>query len=131
MESDDSPRLQAGGFWIDAGVSSHTDRSFHAHERDKLKNNSCIAWHDWQDGIVFTRHPSWRNPYDIHLCTCKRTTDTFFLSGTKVEMEAATRRGFHPHGRGQGPFAANGKLFSYRSLRQIVAAWFSSFSRDQ
>ena len=34
---DDSLRLQAEGFWNDAGVSSHTARSVHAHERDKLK----------------------------------------------------------------------------------------------
>ncbi len=25
LRCDDSPRLQAGGFWNDAGVSSHTD----------------------------------------------------------------------------------------------------------
>ena len=34
---DDSLRLQAEGFWNDAGVSSHTARSVHAHEQDKLK----------------------------------------------------------------------------------------------
>ncbi len=100
---------RARGFWIDAGMSSHTDCSFHAHERDKLKNNSCSAWHDWQDGIVFTRGPSPRNPYDIHLCTCKRTTDPFFLLDTQVEMGTATRCGFHPHEQQQGPFAAVGK----------------------
>jgi hypothetical protein len=28
---------RARGFWNDSDVSSHTDRSVHAHERDKLK----------------------------------------------------------------------------------------------
>jgi hypothetical protein len=44
--SDDSPRLQAGGFWNDTGVSSHTTRSVHAHERARAQSNSCIAWHE-------------------------------------------------------------------------------------
>jgi hypothetical protein len=42
---DDSPRLQAGSFWNDTGVSSHTKRSVHAHERDLARSNSCLAWH--------------------------------------------------------------------------------------
>src|SRR6266568_5246130 len=37
---DDSPRLQGGGFWNDAGVSSHTVRSFHAQKRARLKTTS-------------------------------------------------------------------------------------------
>ncbi len=40
--SDDSPRLQAGGFWIDTGVSSHTDSSLHAHKRD-LAQATCVS----------------------------------------------------------------------------------------
>ena len=40
--SDDSPRLQAGGFWNDAGVSSHTIRSVHAHERAELKTTHAL-----------------------------------------------------------------------------------------
>ena len=47
--SDDSLRLQAEGFWNDAGVSSHTTRSVHAHERAELK-----ATHALHGTIVYT-----------------------------------------------------------------------------
>src|SRR6266566_4141744 len=36
-DGDDSPRLQAGGFWNDSAMSSHVNISGHAHQRDKLK----------------------------------------------------------------------------------------------
>jgi hypothetical protein len=39
---DDSLRLQAEGFWNDAGVSSHTTRSVHAHERAELKATHAL-----------------------------------------------------------------------------------------
>jgi hypothetical protein len=106
---DNSPWLAAMGFWSDAGVSSHTARSLHAHERAIAQNNSCIAWHDFWGGIVFTHGPSPWNPYDIYLYTCKRTPESFFSTDTKVEMGATMRRGFHPPGSSQGPFAAKGK----------------------
>jgi Holliday junction resolvase-like predicted endonuclease len=35
---------RARGFWIDTGMSSHTARSFHAHERATAQSNSCNAW---------------------------------------------------------------------------------------
>src|SRR5215471_21650947 len=61
--SDDSPRLQGGGFWNDAGVSSHTDRSVHAQERDKLKATPVSHGTMDQNGSVFTHDPSsWKPP---------------------------------------------------------------------
>ncbi len=41
--SDDSPRLQGGGFWNDSGVSSHTNRSVQPHERAVAHNITHVS----------------------------------------------------------------------------------------
>jgi uncharacterized membrane protein YphA (DoxX/SURF4 family) len=59
---DDSPRLQAGGFWNDAGVSSHATRSLHAQKRDTLKAPSVAHGTLDKDGRVFPHRPARWNP---------------------------------------------------------------------
>jgi hypothetical protein len=59
---DDSPWLQARSFWNDTGVSSHTVRSVHAHERDKLKATHVSHGTMYEHGRVFTHGPAPWNP---------------------------------------------------------------------
>ncbi len=60
--SDDSSRLQAGGFWNDAGVSSHTIRSVHARQRAKLIATGVSHGTILQHSRVFTHGPTPWNP---------------------------------------------------------------------
>jgi hypothetical protein len=60
--SDDSSWLQAGGFWNDAGVSSHTIRSVHARQRAKLTATGISHGTILQHGRVFTHVPTPWNP---------------------------------------------------------------------
>jgi hypothetical protein len=59
---DDSPWLQARGFWNDTGVSSHTNRSFHAHERAQLKATHALHGTTEERGSIFTPGPMPENP---------------------------------------------------------------------
>jgi hypothetical protein len=59
---DDSLRLQAEGFWNDAGVSSHTIRSVHAQQRDELKTTPVSHGMTLEHGSIFTSDPTPENP---------------------------------------------------------------------
>ena len=59
---DDSPWLQARGFWNDTGVSSHTNRSVQPHERDMLKATHVLVGTADKNGRVFTHGPTPWNP---------------------------------------------------------------------
>src|SRR6202049_2198925 len=93
--SDDSPRRQAGGFWNDAGVSSHTGSSVHAHKRDKAHSNLCIAWHSKRLGCscFYPGELTLEPANTIELSVCKRTTHIFFCEKTKVESVSPTAGG--------------------------------------
>src|SRR2546421_8197455 len=60
--SDDSPCLQGRGFWIDAGVSSHTIRSVHTHQRAKLRATDVLYGTIVERGRVFPHGPAPWNP---------------------------------------------------------------------
>jgi len=62
QEGDDSLRLQAEGECPDTGVSSHTNRSVHAHQRARAQNIRCLAWHDVEHGSIFPSGPLPENP---------------------------------------------------------------------
>jgi hypothetical protein len=84
---DDSSWLQAMGFWNDAGVSSHTLRSVHAHERDKLKATHVSHGTKRNTGAFFPttlRRGTQRNTLQFE--RCKRTTSLFSAREKKVEM---------------------------------------------
>jgi hypothetical protein len=85
--SDDSSRLQAGGFWNDSAVSSHGNSSVHAHKRVVAQKQlvSCMA--RLVNTVVFLPAALCRGTHrnTIQFATCKRTTHTFFGNGQKVE----------------------------------------------
>jgi hypothetical protein len=62
QSGDDSLRLQAEGFWNDAGVSSHTIRSVHAQQRDKLKTTTVSHGTTLEHSSIFTSDPTPENP---------------------------------------------------------------------
>jgi len=53
---------RAEGFWNDTGVSSHTNRSFHAHERAMLKATHALHGTTDTRGSIFTPGPTPENP---------------------------------------------------------------------
>jgi tRNA C32,U32 (ribose-2'-O)-methylase TrmJ len=59
---DDSLRLQAEGFWNDTGVSSHTTRSVHAHQRARLKATDVSHGTTLEHGSIFPSGPKPENP---------------------------------------------------------------------
>jgi hypothetical protein len=62
QRGDDSLRLQAEGFWNDTGVSSHTNRSVHAHQRALLKATDVSHGTTLEHGSIFTSGPTPENP---------------------------------------------------------------------
>ena len=84
---DDSPWLQARGFWNDTGVSSHTVRSVHAQKRDKLKATS-VSHGTMRNAGAFLpttlRRGTQRNT--LQFGRCKRTIYLFFAHTENVEM---------------------------------------------
>jgi hypothetical protein len=77
---DDSLRLQAEGFWNDAGVSSHTVRSVHTHQRALLKTTD-VSYGTILDAVAFLPlalcQRTRRNA--IWLKTCIQRTISLFL----------------------------------------------------
>lgn len=78
---------RARGECLDAAVSSHTDRSFHARKPRKAHSNSCMA--RFLNAVAFfslaLRPRTRRNA--LRLQTCTRTLDPFFV----VEQQADRR----------------------------------------
>jgi hypothetical protein len=72
---DNSLRLQAEGFWNDAGISSHTNRSVHAQKRDTRHQQLLYRM------ARFVNSGTHRNA--LWLQTCKRTIKLFFVAGEK------------------------------------------------
>ena len=111
---DDSLRLQAEGFWNDAGVSSHTTRSVHAHERD-LAASATHALHGTRNGAhgsVFTRCPRPPEPiYSSVVCVQKNYFSLLVernKSGNVDSTLLKKERAFHPHGSSAGAFRRGG-----------------------
>jgi hypothetical protein len=105
--SDDSPRLQGGGFWNDAGVSSHTVRSVHAQKRAMLKTTSVSHGTTLQHGRVFTHGPSpWNPSKRDSVENVQKNYTSILLHGWKSgnEQPACGRRTFHPLGSKPGAF---------------------------
>jgi len=89
-------------------VSSHTNRSVHAHERDKLKATH-VAHGTMKNTGAFYPRP----------CVVEPSETLFSLQGAKElpiyslhamksgnDFSACGRRGFHPQAFTPGPFAA-------------------------
>jgi len=57
-----TPRLQGKGFWNDPGVSSHTVRSVHTHQRAKLRATDVSYGTSVEHGLVFPHGPAPWNP---------------------------------------------------------------------
>jgi hypothetical protein len=97
--SDDSLRLQAEGFWNDAGVSSHTVRSVHTHQRALLKTTDVSYGTIVERGSIFTPGPVPENPPKRYLV---ENVQENYLSLLFVERKVETlfcearQRGFHP-----------------------------------
>jgi hypothetical protein len=53
---------RAEGFWNDAGVSSHTTRSVHPHQRAQLKATDVSDGTALEHGSIFTHSPVLWNP---------------------------------------------------------------------
>jgi len=53
---------RAEGFWNDVGVSSHTIRSVHAQQRDKLKTTTVSHGTTLEHSSIFTSDPTPENP---------------------------------------------------------------------
>src|SRR6266567_6979346 len=88
---DDSPRLQAGSFWNDSGVSSHTTRSVHAQQRDTLK--ATAVWHGTQNMGTLLLLPSGtiyqRMPKQYSVVCVQKNYSYILLCKKKVEMLVA------------------------------------------
>ncbi len=78
---------RAGGFWNDAGVSSHTDRSVHAQKRDTLKATSVSHGTTDELGSIFTPVPAPGNPPKCYLvANVQRNYLSLLFVKRKVEI---------------------------------------------
>jgi hypothetical protein len=103
---------RAEGFWNDTGVSSHTNRSVHPHQRAKLKATDVSDGTTCQHGRVFTRSPVLRNPAKRDLVANVQENYLPLLTGTCENGNERWTFGtaaFISMARSQGPFAASGK----------------------
>jgi hypothetical protein len=111
---------RAGGFWNDAGMSSHTDSSFQLAFARQAQSNFCIGWHALTDGWVasaFTRGSLPRNHRNTgELEVGKRTIDLFLHTSQNPERTAARQCGFHP-------------LPSGRGLTPQLVSWLLNFAK--
>jgi hypothetical protein len=94
---------RAEGFWNDAGVSSHTTRSVHAQQRDKLKTTPVSHGTTSEHGSIFPSDPTPENPAKRSFVeNVQENAYLFFLRGAKVELltppHSKKERRFHPPG---------------------------------
>ncbi len=109
--SDDSLRLQAEGFWNDAGVSSHTTRSVHPHQRALLKATDVSDGTALEHGSIFTHSPVLWNPPKRYAVENVQKNYLSILSepakgGNAGNGLPAGSAAFIPVALRQGPFAA-------------------------